>query len=50
VPLDWEWGIEKSGIGAGFGLEHLLKVMHNIKNINRVARSVSYYNGIPTNL
>ncbi len=50
VPLDREWGIEKPWIGAGFGLERLLKVMHNFKNIKRAARSESYYNGIPTNL
>jgi pyrrolysyl-tRNA synthetase len=50
VPLDREWGIDKPWIGAGFGLERLLKVIHNFKNIKRAARSVSYYNGIPTNL
>jgi pyrrolysyl-tRNA synthetase len=50
VPLDREWGIDKPWIGAGFGLERLLKVMHNFKNVKRAARSESYYNGIPTNL
>jgi pyrrolysyl-tRNA synthetase len=50
VPLDREWGISKPWIGAGFGLERLLKVIHNFKNIKRAARSESYYNGIPTNL
>jgi pyrrolysyl-tRNA synthetase len=50
VPLDREWGIDKPWIGAGFGLERLLKVMHGFKNIKRAARSESYYNGISTNL
>ncbi|AKB30814.1 Pyrrolysyl-tRNA synthetase [Methanosarcina siciliae HI350] len=50
VPLDREWGIDKPWIGAGFGLERLLKVMHDFKNIKRAARSESYYNGISTNL
>lgn len=50
IPLDREWGINKPWIGAGFGLERLLKVMHNFKNVKRAARSESYYNGIPTNI
>jgi pyrrolysyl-tRNA synthetase len=50
VPLDREWGIDKPWIGAGFGLERLLKVMHNFKNIKRASRSESYYNGISTSL
>ena len=50
IPLDREWGIDKPWIGAGFGLERLLKVMHDFKNIKRAARSESYYNGVSTNL
>lgn len=50
IPLDREWGINKPWIGAGFGLERLLKVMHGFKNIKRAARSDSYYNGISTSL
>ena len=50
VPMDRDWGINKPWIGAGFGLERLLKVMHAFKNIKRAARSESYYNGITTNL
>ncbi|MGB9941209.1 pyrrolysine--tRNA(Pyl) ligase [Methanosarcina sp.] len=50
IPLDREWGIDKPWIGAGFGLERLLKVMHGFKNIKRAARSESYYNGISTSL
>ena len=50
VPMDMDWGIDKPWIGAGFGLERLLKVKHNLKNINRAGRSESYYNGISTTL
>ncbi|MGA9187495.1 MAG: pyrrolysine--tRNA(Pyl) ligase [Methanosarcina sp.] len=50
VPLDREWGIDKPWIGAGFGLERLLKVMHGFKNIKRASRSESYYNGVSTSL
>lgn len=50
IPLDREWGIDKPWMGAGFGLERLLKVKHKFKNIKRAARSESYYNGISTSL
>ncbi|MDY0267148.1 MAG: pyrrolysine--tRNA(Pyl) ligase [Methanimicrococcus sp.] len=50
VPMDMDWGIDKPWIGAGFGLERLLKVKHNFKNIKRGSRSEYYYNGIYTNL
>lgn len=50
IPMDMDWGINKPWIGAGFGLERLLKAKHDFKNIRSVARSESYYNGICTNL
>jgi len=50
IPMDMDWGISKPWIGAGFGLERLLKAKHDFKNIRSVARSESYYNGICTNL
>jgi len=50
VPMDMDWGIDKPWIGAGFGLERLLKAKYNLKSINRAGRSESYYNGISTNL
>ncbi|MEA1985164.1 MAG: pyrrolysine--tRNA(Pyl) ligase [Euryarchaeota archaeon] len=50
IPQDLDWGVTKPWIGAGFGLERLLKVKHDYKNIKRASRSVSYYNGITTNL
>lgn len=50
VPMDMDWGIDKPWIGAGFGLERLLKAKYNFKNIKRGSRSEFYYNGIHTNL
>ncbi|WP_406655968.1 pyrrolysine--tRNA(Pyl) ligase [Methanolobus sp. ZRKC2] len=50
IPMDMDWGIDKPWIGAGFGLERLLKAKHNFKNIKRAARSESYYNGVSINL
>ena len=50
VPMDIDWGVNKPWIGAGFGLERLLKVRHNFKNIKRGSRSEFYYNGIHTSL
>ncbi len=50
IPLDREWGVSKPWIGAGFGLERLLKVKHDYRNIRRASRSELYYNGINTNL
>ncbi|WNY27786.1 pyrrolysine--tRNA(Pyl) ligase [Methanolapillus ohkumae] len=50
VPMDMDWGVSKPWIGAGFGLERLLKARHKFKNIKRGSRSEFYYNGIYTKL
>ncbi|WP_214045301.1 pyrrolysine--tRNA(Pyl) ligase [Methanomethylovorans sp.] len=50
IPQDRDWGINKPWIGAGFGLERLLKVIYKFKTIKRAARCENYYNGISTNL
>lgn len=50
IPQDIDWGITKPWMGAGFGLERLLKVKHNYSNIRRGSRSETYYNGINLNL
>ncbi|MDW7732429.1 MAG: pyrrolysine--tRNA(Pyl) ligase [Methanolobus sp.] len=50
IPMDMDWGIDKPWIGAGFGLERLLKAKHDFKNVKRAARSESYYNGVSINL
>jgi pyrrolysyl-tRNA synthetase, C-terminal region/pyrrolysyl-tRNA synthetase, N-terminal region len=50
IPMDIDWGVNKPWIGAGFGLERLLKAKYNFKNIKRGSRSEYYYNGIYTDL
>ncbi|WP_340820017.1 pyrrolysine--tRNA(Pyl) ligase [Methanolobus sp. WCC4] len=50
IPMDMDWGVNKPWIGAGFGLERLLKAKHDLKNIKRAGRSESYYNGVNINL
>ncbi|MDK2891647.1 pyrrolysine--tRNA(Pyl) ligase large subunit [Methanohalophilus sp.] len=50
IDMDIDWGINKPWMGAGFGLERLLKVKHNYSNIKRGSRSETYYNGINLNL
>jgi pyrrolysyl-tRNA synthetase len=50
IPMDMDWGVNKPWIGAGFGLERLLKAKHDFKNIKRAGRSEAYYNGISINL
>ncbi|MCL2142145.1 MAG: pyrrolysine--tRNA(Pyl) ligase [Methanimicrococcus sp.] len=50
IPMDMDWGVNKPWMGAGFGLERLLKARHKFKNIKRGSRSEYYYNGIYTNL
>jgi pyrrolysyl-tRNA synthetase len=50
IPQDLDWGVTKPWMGAGMGLERLLKVKHKYINIKRSSRSISYYNGITTNL
>lgn len=50
IEQDIDWGINKPWIGAGFGLERLLKVIYKFKTIKRSSRSDNYYNGISINL
>lgn len=50
IDQDLDWGVNKPWMGAGFGLERLLKVRHNYSNIKRGSRSETYYNGINLNL
>ena len=50
VPIDMNWGIDKPWMGAGFGLERLLKIKHGYSNIKRSSKTHSYYNGLPNNL
>lgn len=45
VTIDIDWDIHKKWIGAGFGLERLLKAKNNYINIKRSESSENYYNG-----
>jgi len=43
--LDDAWGITDPWVGLGFGLERLLMVRDGHENIERVGRSLSYFDG-----
>lgn len=49
VEIDVNWGINKKWIGAGFGIERLLKAKNNYISIKRSECSKNYYNGIYLN-
>ncbi len=49
-PLDDAWGITETWVGLGFGLERLLLARDAHQNIERVARSLSYLDGVRLHL
>ncbi len=49
VNIDINWGINKKWIGAGIGLERLIKIKKGYINIKRAEGSENYYNGIYLN-
>lgn len=49
-PLDVNWGITDTWVGIGFGLERLLIVKEGGKNIHRMARSITYLDGVRLNI
>jgi len=49
-PLDDNWGIMESWTGIGFGLERLLMTREGGQNIMRMARSVTYLDGVRLNI
>lgn len=49
-PLDQKWGIVDTWAGLGFGLERLLMVREGGQNIQRMAKSVTYLDGIRLNI
>jgi pyrrolysyl-tRNA synthetase-like protein len=49
-PLDDAWGITETWVGLGFGLERLLFARDAHQNIERVARSLSYLDGVRLHL
>lgn len=49
-PLDRPWKIRDIWVGIGFGLERLLMVAQNTRNLAKVGRSLTYLNGIRLNI
>ncbi len=49
-PLDLPWKITDSWVGIGFGLERLLMVAENTRNLAKMGRSLTYLNGIRLNI
>jgi pyrrolysyl-tRNA synthetase-like protein len=49
-PLDDAWGITDTWVGLGFGLERLLLARDAHQNIERIARSLSYLDGVRLHL
>jgi phenylalanyl-tRNA synthetase alpha chain len=49
-PLDLPWRITEAWVGIGFGLERLLMVKENSRNLARMGRSLAYLDGIRLNI
>ncbi|WP_373483360.1 pyrrolysine--tRNA(Pyl) ligase large subunit [Acetobacterium sp.] len=49
-PLDPAWGITDSWVGIGFGLERLLMIREKKNNIQALARSIAYLDGVRLNI
>ena len=49
-PLDRVWKINTTWIGIGFGLERLLMVAQNSRNLAKMGRSLTYLDGIRLNI
>ena len=49
-PLDHAWKIKENWMGIGFGLERLLMVQRNSRNISRMSRSLTYLDGVRLNV
>ena len=48
--LDENWGITVPWVGIGFGLERMAMVAQKSSNINSVAKSLSYLDGVRLNI
>jgi phenylalanyl-tRNA synthetase alpha chain len=48
--LDQPWKIKDTWVGIGFGLERLLMVAENTRNLAKMGRSLTYLNGIRLNI
>ena len=49
-PLDPAWGITDPWVGIGFGLERLLMIREKKNNIQALARSIAYLDGVRLNI
>ena len=48
--LDEKWGIFDPWVGIGFGLERLLMIREGAKNVQSMARSLTYLDGVRLNI
>lgn len=48
--LDEKWGIFDPWVGIGFGLERLLMIREGTQNVQSMARSVTYLDGVRLNI
>ena len=49
-PLDRPWKISDTWVGIGFGLERLLMIAGNTRNLAKMGRSLTYLDGIRLNI
>lgn len=49
-PLDTQWKITDPWVGIGFGLERLVMVKENYRNIQRAGRALVYLDGVRLNI
>jgi len=49
-PLDVNWGIVDPWVGIGFGLERLLMVGQGSQNVQSMAKSITYLDGVRLNI
>ncbi|AFL99023.1 Pyrrolysyl-tRNA synthetase [Desulfitobacterium dehalogenans ATCC 51507] len=48
--MDEKWGIFDSWVGIGFGLERLLMIREGTQNVQSIARSLTYLDGVRLNI
>jgi phenylalanyl-tRNA synthetase alpha chain len=48
--LDEKWGIFHPWVGIGFGLERLLMIREGTNNVQSMARSLTYLDGVRLNI
>ena len=48
--MDREWRISVPWVGIGFGLERLLMIANRGRSLGRMARSLTYLDGVGLNI